>query len=170
LALVLASSSADRRTAPEHVAPPSEGVVSASSIGSCRSVPVAGAPAARRYRLWWDDSLDGDLERPCKQCIVELQRVDRTLTGRFVGTVLGEARTATFTGESVGSTSPPGRGDLWILQQREPGYVCSYQLSPSRHGAWNGTWRDSRGRTGTARLSPVPEGPILVCARPHEEL
>ena len=37
------------------------------------------------------------------------------------------------------------------LQQREPGYLCSYQLSPSE-GGWRGTWRDTNGASGTVVL------------------
>lgn len=117
----------------------------------------APTAAKQTYLLQWDDSLDGDLNRPFKQCVVEIQRIDKTLSGRFIGDVLGEPRTATFTGEAAGT----GQDSLWILQQREPGYLCSYQLSSSRLGAWDGTWRDSRGRTGSVRLWPAPvsQGP-----------
>lgn len=132
-----------------------------TSIG-CIEPVASTATSARRYLLQWDDSLDGDLERPFKQCVVEIQRIDRALTGRFVGNVLGSARMATFTGEAVGGGEASAQCDLWMLQQREPGYVCSYQLSPSVLDSWDGTWRDSEGRTGSARLWPAQDAPVTV--------
>ncbi|MEM1448799.1 MAG: hypothetical protein AAF726_06210 [Planctomycetota bacterium] len=129
----------------------------AERLHGCLEPVAPSVASATTYFLQWDDSLDGDLQRPFKQCVVQIQRIDGALTGRFVGNVLGEARTATFTGEAIGSDAEGGAATLWMLQQREPGYVCSYQLSPSVHDSWDGTWRDSKGRTGTVRLWPVPD-------------
>lgn len=154
LALPLTYAGTELQTGQERIALP----------GNCIE-PVAtpaAAPTTRTYLLQWDDSLDGDLERPFKQCVVEIERIDRTLSGHFVGNVLGTVRTATFTGEAVGHESTPGDGALWMLQQREPGYVCSYQLSASPHESWDGTWRDSKGRTGSVRLWPAPAEPVIT--------
>ena len=73
------------------------------------------------------------------------------MTGRFHGPVLGVERECVFTGELAAG------GGLLLLQQREPGYVCSYQLGRAGLG-WSGTWRDSRGRAGTAALHRPPAG------------
>lgn len=108
--------------------------------------PLANGSRAQ-FALVWDDTLDGTLDAGSKVCRVELSRIDDVVTGRFVGTVLGEERTATFTGEVAGS--------MLMLQQREPGYVCAYQLTEIRDRRWAGTWRDSQGRRGTVALGPL---------------
>jgi len=111
-----------------------------------------GAPTDPAHVPWvlsWDDSLDSTLDRVGKNCRVTLDTIDSVVVGRFDGPVMGGERRATFTGELVQG------GALLLLQQREPGYVCSYQLSSSGPG-WVGTWRDSRGRSGTAKLARSP--------------
>lgn len=112
--------------------------------------PLPAFPVARAWSLEWDDSLDGELEAVGKRCRLHLDVIDGTVTGRFEGPVMGSVRTATFTGELIGA----GAGNLLLLQQREPGYVCSYQLSRTDAERWHGTWRDSRGGTGTVMLGP----------------
>ena len=103
-------------------------------------------PGLVPWTLTWDDSLDDTIEDVGKRCSLTLEAVDSVVTGRFDGPVLGTQRRATFTGElSEGGT-------LLLLQQREPGYVCSYQLTSAGAG-WLGTWRDSRGASGTAKLA-----------------
>ena len=99
--------------------------------------------------LSWDDTVDGILDGAEKRCQVTLDSIDAAVTGRFHGPVLGVERECVFTGELAAS------GGLLILQQREPGYVCSYHLGRAGLG-WSGTWRDSRGRAGTAALHRRP--------------
>lgn len=112
-------------------------------------LPPTGAPG-EAWTLRWDDSLAEGLDAGGKACRVALDTIDGVVTGQFDGPVLGTLRHAVFTGELVGG------GALLLLQQREPGYVCSYQLSSSGPG-WSGTWRDSRGGCGTVSLSrPEP--------------
>ena len=114
-------------------------------------------PLQSEWILSWDDSLDGELDSQDKFTEVALERIDSTITDRFTGSVLGTQRTATFTGELAGQ----GAGALLMLQQREPGYVCAYQLSPEGERGWSGTWRDSQGRAGTVALEPA----VLVTPR-----
>ena len=99
--------------------------------------------------LSWDDTVDGILDGAEKRCQVTLDSIDAAVTGRFHGPVLGVERECVFTGELAAG------GGLLILQQREPGYVCSYQLGRAGLG-WSGTWRDNRGRAGTAALHRRP--------------
>ncbi len=47
---------------------------------------------------------------------------------------------------------------MLLLQQREAGYLCSYQLQPQDDGTWLGTWLDSRDRKGTVRLTRLSTG------------
>ena len=99
--------------------------------------------------LSWDDTVDATLDGAGKRCEVALDSIDAAVTGRFHGPVLGVERECVFTGELAAG------GGLLILQQREPGYVCSYQLGRAGLG-WSGTWRDNRGRAGTAALHRRP--------------
>lgn len=93
------------------------------------------------WTLVWDDSLDDVLEDVRKQCRIRLTEVDGRVNGSFVGEVTGTPRNALFTGECVSS--------LVLLQQREPGYVCAYQLHVVEDRL-EGTWADTSGGGGTA--------------------
>lgn len=130
-------------------------------LASLAPAPAGGtvdpAPSAKErivesprgaFLLQWDDTVDEQLPEGSKSCWVELERVDAVVTGRFLGPVLGESRRATFTGEVAGDEA----GGLMMLQQREAGYVCSYQLTFDGRRSWRGTWRDSKGRAGTVTL------------------
>lgn len=120
----------------------------------CNCAP-AGPAAPKQtpeahWTLTWDDTVNETLDRTDKRCQIALSTVDSTVTGRFRGPVMGKERRAVFTGEVAQG------GALLILQQREAGYVCSYQFTAA-HKGWKGTWRDSRGRSGTAILGSQPK-------------
>jgi len=127
-------------------APSSARRETSGSVRSCIGAPAD--PAQAPWALTWDDTLDDTLDDVGKRCRVTLEAIDSVVTGRFDGLVLGTRRRATFTGELIQG------GALLLLQQREPGYVCSYQLT-SKGAGWLGSWRDSRGASGTARLARV---------------
>lgn len=116
-----------------------------------RGLAEASALGGGVWTLSWDDTVDGTLDEAEKRCEVALDSIDAAVTGRFHGPVLGVERECVFTGELAAG------GGLLLLQQREPGYVCSYQLGRAGLG-WSGTWRDSRGRAGTAALHRPPAG------------
>lgn len=96
------------------------------------------------WQLAWDDTLDGSFVDINKACSVDFKVVNGTITGTFLGSVLGTERDAIFTGEVFG-----GYPALLTFTQREPGYSCTYQVfwSPSE-SVPVGTWHDTRGASG----------------------
>lgn len=128
-----------------------------SVVGAAaHSSPNPPVHDAAGWSLQWDDTVDGALTEDPKACNVALTGIDDRWTGTFDGPVLGSERTALFTGER----STTGRVSVWWLEQREPGYVCRYQLLPTvTDGAeetWAGTWHDSEGRSGDVVLERLP--------------
>lgn len=119
--------------------------------GGASCILAPGDLGGSAWTLTWDDSVDATLDSQEKRCEVVLDSIDGAVTGRFQGPVLGTERDCVFTGELADG------GSLLILQQREPGYLCSYQLGATA-GGWSGTWRDSRGRAGTAVVHRPPSG------------
>ena len=99
------------------------------------------------WQLAWDDTVNTDLDNEDKTCNVQFHEIDQNLTGEFVGPVAGTARNAIISGTIEGV----GDQRLLSFQQRENGYVCSYQATLTE-GPILGVWHDTRSRSGTFRL------------------
>lgn len=104
-------------------------------------------PLSGQWQLTWDDTVDGELDPEEKNCTVDFKEVDGSLSGRFVGPVAGSERDAIITGKIHGA----GSGRIVNFQQRESGYVCSFQAIDAG-GEIVGVWHDTRNRSGDFRL------------------
>ena len=100
-----------------------------------------------QWQLTWDDHVDSQLDREDKTCTIKFADVDGVLTGQFLGLVAGTERDAVITGKLEGD----GATRVLTFQQRESGYVCSYQAIDDG-GEINGVWHDTRNRSGDFRL------------------
>jgi hypothetical protein len=99
------------------------------------------------WQLSWDDEVGSELTGEIKTCELRLRAVDGHLSGNFVGLVAGTERDAIITGTL---TELPGGGVLH-LEQRESGYLCSYQIGWPAGGHLTqavGVWHDTKGRSG----------------------
>lgn len=98
------------------------------------------------FQLSWNDDISDEESYP-KTCDIKLTDVDSTLNGSFVGPVEGRERDAIITGRLEGT----GQTRILTFQQRESGYVCSYQ-GIDDGGEITGVWHDTQNRSGRFRL------------------
>lgn len=100
-----------------------------------------------QWQLAWDDHVDSELDHEDKTSTIKFTDVDGVVSGQFVGLVAGTERDAIISGgfEGEGSTR------IFVFQQREAGYVCSYQAIDNG-GEITGVWHDTRNRSGDFRL------------------
>lgn len=99
------------------------------------------------WQLSWDDTVGQALVGNIKACDIRFRVIDGTVTGEFVGPVAGTERNAIIDGQIV----EHGDGYLLTFQQRESGYVCSYQICWPNSRSFTealGVWHDTRGRSG----------------------
>ena len=99
------------------------------------------------WRLEWDDEVGGTTTDYPHQCTIVFSDIDGTVSGRFSGPVAGRERTAIISGKLEGE----GQHPVLVFQQREHGYVCSYQAI-DQGGAILGVWHDTKNRSGDFRL------------------
>lgn len=110
-------------------------------------------PTRGEWEILWDDVVDNSLNIRPKKARVSLSVVSLKLNGHFIGDVYGTIRRAIFTGEIV----PFGDTPLVLVQQREPGYTCVYQLQRMPTGILRGVWHDTRARSGDVAFRPVTQ-------------
>lgn len=97
------------------------------------------------WQLSWNDDLnDGEFQ---KSCVVEFQDKDDVLNGKFIGPVAGRERDAILSGRLEGG----GATRILTFQQREDGYICSYQGTISNDGI-TGVWHDTQNRSGKFQM------------------
>ncbi len=97
------------------------------------------------WQLSWNDDFK---EEDChKSCVVKFQDKDSIFSGNFEGPVAGRERDAIITGRLEGT----GQTRVLTFQQREEGYICSYQGTYSG-GEITGTWHDTQNRSGRFRM------------------
>lgn len=99
------------------------------------------------WQLAWDDTVNAELDNEDKICTVKFREFDRSISGEFIGPVAGTERNAII----IGRISGGGTKRILSLEQRESGYVCSYQAIDSG-GEIRGVWHDTRGGSGDFRL------------------
>ncbi len=99
------------------------------------------------WELTWDDTVDRELDNEDKSCNLKIKEIGHWLTGDFIGPVAGVERNAIITGTIEGS----GNQRVLSFQQRENGYLCSYQATLT-DGPIVGVWHDTQNRSGTFRL------------------
>ncbi len=104
-------------------------------------------PLDGEWQLAWDDVVDDRLDSEDKACAIELREIGGVITGQFIGDVAGRPRDGFLSGRLEGN----GPSRLLTLQQREQGYVCSYQAFDAG-GEIRGVWHDTQNRSGTFRL------------------
>lgn len=97
------------------------------------------------WQLSWNDDVKDETFQ--KSCDIKFDDVDGTLTGSFVGPVAGRKRDAIISGHLEGS----GTTRILTFQQRESGYICSYQ-GIENGGEISGVWHDTENRSGSFRL------------------
>ena len=97
------------------------------------------------WQLSWNDDLKD--ESFSKTCDIKFQDIDGQLNGSFVGPVEGCERDAIITGSLEGE----GQARILSFQQRERGYICSYQ-GIDKGGAITGVWHDTQNRSGRFML------------------
>ena len=100
-----------------------------------------------KWQLAWDDVVDDRLDGEDKVCAIELREIGGVITGQFIGDVAGRPRDGFLSGRLEGT----GPSRLLTFQQREEGYVCSYQAFDAG-GEIRGVWHDTQNRSGTFRL------------------
>ncbi|QDU56242.1 hypothetical protein [Aeoliella mucimassa] len=114
---------------------------------------VVTVPVATEYTLdggWqlsWDDQVGQELSGEVKTCEIRLRHVGSKVTGRFSGRVAGTMRNAILEGELIHQSG----GYVFLLQQHEPDYVCTYQICwTESQGITDkvGVWTDTKGRSG----------------------
>lgn len=108
-------------------------------------------PSRAEWEILWDDVVDDSLNVRPKKARILISVVSLKLNGHFIGDVYGTTRRAIFTGEVVPSEETP----LVLIQQREPGYTCVYQLQRMPTGILRGVWHDTRARSGDVAFRQV---------------
>jgi hypothetical protein len=103
-----------------------------------------------QWQLTWDDRIDSRLDEEQKSCTIEFMEIDGSLTGRFVGPVAGSERDAIIGGRIDGE----GPCRIFCFEQRENGYVCSYQAIDNG-GEITGVWHDTKNRSGDFSLKSL---------------
>jgi len=116
-------------------------------VSGCTTARQAGANRASSWELAWDDTIDGSLDHPAKVCHLRLAIQNGKATGNFDGLVLGLPREARFSGKLIRS----GSTTLLVMEQREQGYTCVYQMQ-SLGAGYFGVWHDTRGAKGDVEL------------------
>lgn len=116
--------------------------------------PCALADISGKWGLSWDDGLDGEkkLVGEVKSCAIDFKSIDGKIAGTFDGPVAGRERNAIIEGHLFCQPA----GQLLVFNQRENGYVCTYQIFLSSTGedfTQNiGTWQDTQDRSGNFSL------------------
>ena len=100
-----------------------------------------------KWQLSWNDDIGEAPEEYPHVCSIEFREINGVIDGEFVGPVAGRDRQAIISG------SLQGNGQIKVLtfQQREQGYVCSYQAI-EKGGEILGVWHDTQDRSGRFRL------------------
>ncbi|WP_425397940.1 hypothetical protein [Aeoliella sp.] len=116
--------------------------------GSFRpAAPEEGFSLNGMWQLSWDDTVGRELTGEVKNCNIRFRVIDGKVEGQFDGRVAGTLRDAIIDGQLVEHAD----GNLLTFQQREQGYVCSYQIGwPASSSLTEvvGVWHDSKGRSG----------------------
>ena len=100
-----------------------------------------------KWQLQWNDQIECDPTEFPHTCSMELEEVDGVVNGKFIGPVAGRQRDAILTGNLDGDDNCR----VLVFQQREEGYLCSYQAI-DRGGAIIGVWHDTQNRSGTFKM------------------
>jgi hypothetical protein len=117
-------------------------------VSRLQSAPSA-APAPDRWKLEWDDRVDGVIEEGPKVCEVTLHFGHAKVEGEFSGPVEGKNRSANFVGEVLQGKD----ARLLLLRQTEESYVCAYQCQIQKDGSYVGVWHDTMNRSGDVRFT-----------------
>lgn len=99
------------------------------------------------WQLSWDDTVGQELTGDIKTCDIRFRVIDGTVAGQFDGRVAGTLRDAIIDGQLVEHQD----GYLLTFQQRESGYICSYQICWPASSSMTevvGVWHDTKGRSG----------------------
>lgn len=97
------------------------------------------------WQLSWNDDLTSDEFN--KTCVIKWEDINGVVQGDFVGEVAGRERQAIISGRHEGFEQTR----ILTFQQREKGYVCSYQAT-DRGGAIQGVWHDTQNRSGRFQM------------------
>jgi hypothetical protein len=117
--------------------------------GSAGGIKKATSPPVQsKWKLEWDDRVDGVVQQDSKACEVNLGFGDNRVEGKFSGQVLGKTRDARFVGELIAGSDTK----LLLLRQNEESYVCAYQCQMAADGSFSGVWHDNTNRSGDVHL------------------
>lgn len=100
-----------------------------------------------KFRLEWNDEIGDIPEQFPHVCSIEFKEINSEISGDFIGPVAGRERDAIISGRLEGF----GPSRVLVFQQREEGYVCSYQAIDNG-GEILGVWHDTQNRSGRFRL------------------
>ncbi|HEX9794188.1 MAG TPA: carboxypeptidase-like regulatory domain-containing protein [Planctomycetota bacterium] len=116
----------------------------------CAPAPVL--PDGGGWTLIWDDVVDGKLDDKAKSTPLRLEFGGLRVAGTFDGPVFGAVRDAVFTGERIPSES----GEILLLRQDEPDFLCVFQMQGDGTQRWKGVWHSSHRSAGDVVLARTP--------------